>query len=153
MPRPDATLREAADTRAIPGVVAIAATADRRVLYQGAFGRRDLSADAAMTPDAVLQPASATTSGASPSAAARSAPDFPASSPAATAHCGCRCCSIPASAGGTLNGSAASPRLMGASMPSGNPTVRDRRARRIIGQGSVDEQHACGAPSDGIGRS
>jgi CubicO group peptidase (beta-lactamase class C family) len=60
MPQTDATLREATDTRAIPGVVAIAATADGRVLYQGAFGRRDLSTDAAMTPDTVFWIASMT---------------------------------------------------------------------------------------------
>jgi methyl acetate hydrolase len=49
----DQVLRQRTDAGEIPGVVAIAATADD-VIYQGAYGKRDLSRDAAMTPDSVL---------------------------------------------------------------------------------------------------
>ena len=38
----DQILREKSDAREIPGVVAMAATA-KDVIYQGAFGKRDLS--------------------------------------------------------------------------------------------------------------
>ncbi len=59
-PTIDTTLRQAAEAGEIPGAVALAAAADGRVLYQGAFGRRDLSADAPMTPDTVFWIASMT---------------------------------------------------------------------------------------------
>jgi methyl acetate hydrolase len=55
----DATLSEAVERRAVPGVVAMAA-ADRGVIYEGAFGRRDLATNAAMTPDTVVWIASMT---------------------------------------------------------------------------------------------
>ena len=44
----DQVLRQKSDAREIPGVVAIAATG-KEVIYQGAFGKRDLSKDDAMT--------------------------------------------------------------------------------------------------------
>ncbi len=44
----DQVLRQQTDAGEIPGVVAIAATADE-VIYQGAHGKRDLSKDDAMT--------------------------------------------------------------------------------------------------------
>ena len=37
----DQVLRKAADAKEVPGVVAVAATSDG-VLYEGAFGKRDL---------------------------------------------------------------------------------------------------------------
>ena len=37
----DQALRQAADAKQVPGVVAIAAT-DTEVIYEGAFGKRDL---------------------------------------------------------------------------------------------------------------
>ena len=55
----DAALRERAETGAIPGVVAMAATG-RELIYQGAFGRRDLSKSEPMTPDSVFWIASMT---------------------------------------------------------------------------------------------
>jgi methyl acetate hydrolase len=55
----DQVLRQQTDAREIPGVVAIAATADD-VIYQGAYGRRDLAKDDAMTPDSVFWIASMT---------------------------------------------------------------------------------------------
>ena len=55
----DAILRQKSDAREIPGVVAIAANS-KEVLYQGAFGKRDLSRDDAMTPDSVFWIASMT---------------------------------------------------------------------------------------------
>jgi CubicO group peptidase (beta-lactamase class C family) len=55
----DQVLRRQIDALEIPGVVAIAATADD-VIYQGAYGKRDLSKDAAMTPDSVFWIASMT---------------------------------------------------------------------------------------------
>ena len=48
-----------ADAKQIPGVVAMAATG-KDVIYQGAFGKRDLSKDVAMTPDSVFWIASMT---------------------------------------------------------------------------------------------
>jgi CubicO group peptidase (beta-lactamase class C family) len=47
------------DAKEIPGVVAMAATSNE-VIYQGAFGKRDLSKDDAMTPDSVFWIASMT---------------------------------------------------------------------------------------------
>jgi len=55
----DQILRQKSDAREIPGVVAIAADS-KEVIYQGAFGKRDLSKDEAMTPDSVFWIASMT---------------------------------------------------------------------------------------------
>src|SRR5258708_14184116 len=55
----DQVLRQKSDAREIPGVVAIAANS-RELIYQGAFGKRDLSRDDAMTPDSVFWVASMT---------------------------------------------------------------------------------------------
>lgn len=55
----DETLRKSSDAKEIPGVVAIAASGND-VLYQGAFGKRDLSKPDAMTLDSVFWIASMT---------------------------------------------------------------------------------------------
>ncbi|HET9926542.1 MAG TPA: serine hydrolase domain-containing protein [Methylomirabilota bacterium] len=56
----DSALRQAVDTKEVPGVVAMAATG-KGVLYEGAFGPRVLeSGAAAMTPDTVFRIASMT---------------------------------------------------------------------------------------------
>jgi len=55
----DETLRKTSDAKEIPGVVAIAASGNE-VLYQGAFGKRDLSKPDAMTEDSVFWIASMT---------------------------------------------------------------------------------------------
>jgi len=55
----DEVLRERSDSQEIPGVVAIAATADE-VIYQGAHGKRDLAKAEAMTLDSVFWIASMT---------------------------------------------------------------------------------------------
>ena len=55
----DEILRQKSDAEEIPGVVAIAASGTE-VLYQGAFGRRDLSKPDAMTADSVFWIASMT---------------------------------------------------------------------------------------------
>lgn len=55
----DQALRQKADAREIPGVVAIAATS-KDTVYQGAFGRRDISKDDSMTADSVFWIASMT---------------------------------------------------------------------------------------------
>ena len=55
----DQVLRQKSDAKEIPGVVAMAATG-KEVIYQGAFGKRDLSKDDAMTPDSVFWIASMT---------------------------------------------------------------------------------------------
>jgi CubicO group peptidase (beta-lactamase class C family) len=55
----DQVLRQKSDAREIPGVVAMAATGNE-VIYQGAFGKRDLSKDDAMTADSVFWIASMT---------------------------------------------------------------------------------------------
>src|SRR5271169_69595 len=55
----DQTLRQKSDAREIPGVVAMAANS-KEVIYQGAFGKRDLSKDDAMTLDSVFWIASMT---------------------------------------------------------------------------------------------
>jgi methyl acetate hydrolase len=55
----DQLLRQKSDAREIPGVVAIAATGND-VIYQGAFGQRDLGKDDAMTADSVFWIASMT---------------------------------------------------------------------------------------------
>jgi len=49
----DQILRQKSDAREIPGVVAIAASSNE-VIYQGAFGKRDLSKPDAMTADSVF---------------------------------------------------------------------------------------------------
>src|SRR3979490_1401861 len=49
----DQVLRQKSDAREIPGVVAIAANS-KEVIYQGAYGKRDLSKDDAMTIDSVF---------------------------------------------------------------------------------------------------
>ena len=55
----DQVLREASDAKDIPGVVAIAASGSE-VLYEGAFGKRDLAKPDAMTVDSVFWIASMT---------------------------------------------------------------------------------------------
>jgi methyl acetate hydrolase len=55
----DRLLRQKTDAAEIPGVVAIAATGGQ-VIYQGAFGKRDLGQDTPMTPDSVFWIASMT---------------------------------------------------------------------------------------------
>lgn len=55
----DQLLRQKSDAKEIPGVVAIAANS-QEVIYQGAFGKRDLSKDDAMIPDSVFWIASMT---------------------------------------------------------------------------------------------
>jgi methyl acetate hydrolase len=55
----DQAMRRACEAGQIPGVVAMAATGDE-VIYRGAFGRRDLSTDTAMTEDSVFWIASMT---------------------------------------------------------------------------------------------
>src|SRR5450432_1355131 len=49
----DQALRQKAETKEIPGVVAMAASGNE-VIYQGAFGKRDLAKDDAMTADSVF---------------------------------------------------------------------------------------------------
>ncbi len=55
----DGILSKTSDAKEIPGVVAIAASGNE-VLYQGAFGKRDLSKPDAMTADSVFWIASMT---------------------------------------------------------------------------------------------
>ncbi|MGB8401464.1 serine hydrolase domain-containing protein [Bradyrhizobium sp.] len=55
----DQVLRQKCEAKEIPGVVAMAATG-KEVIYQGAFGQRDLSKDDAMTADSVFWIASMT---------------------------------------------------------------------------------------------
>ena len=55
----DQTLRQAAEAKDVPGVVAMAAT-DDGVFYQGAFGSRNLANGSAMTLDSVFWIASMT---------------------------------------------------------------------------------------------
>src|ERR1700687_5732306 len=55
----DQVLRQKSDALEIPGVVAIAANG-KEVIYQGAFGKRDLSKDDPMTLDSVFWIASMT---------------------------------------------------------------------------------------------
>src|SRR3954470_1317701 len=57
--RIDQALRQKADAKEIPGAVAMAARGNEMV-YQGAFGKRDLSKDDAMTTDSVFWIASMT---------------------------------------------------------------------------------------------
>jgi CubicO group peptidase (beta-lactamase class C family) len=53
------TLRHAADSGAVPGVVAAAADGDG-IVYEGAFGRRNLASDVPMSLDTVFWIASMT---------------------------------------------------------------------------------------------
>ncbi len=55
----DAALRRAAEAKEVPGVVALAAT-DAGILYEGAFGLRDIVDGPAMTRDSVFRIASMT---------------------------------------------------------------------------------------------
>src|SRR6201982_1616199 len=55
----DQALRQKAETQEIPGVVAMAASGNE-IVYQGAFGKRALSRDDAMTADSVFWIASMT---------------------------------------------------------------------------------------------
>ncbi len=55
----DQLLRQKCDAKEIPGVVAMAATGSETI-YQGAFGKRDLTKDDAMTVDSVFWIASMT---------------------------------------------------------------------------------------------
>src|SRR6266403_1088467 len=55
----DQILRQKSEAKEIPGVVAMAATGNE-VIYQGAFGKRDLSKDEPMTADSVFWIASMT---------------------------------------------------------------------------------------------
>jgi CubicO group peptidase (beta-lactamase class C family) len=57
--RIDGVLRQAVDAKEVPGVVAMAAT-DKGVLYEGAFGSRELAKGPAMTLDTVFRIASMT---------------------------------------------------------------------------------------------
>ena len=55
----DAVLRRAVEAKEVPGVVAIAAN-DKGVIYEGAFGTRNLAQGTAMTPDTIFRIASMT---------------------------------------------------------------------------------------------
>jgi len=55
----DAVLRRAVEAKEVPGVVAMAAT-DRVILYEGAFGTRDLTKGPEMTADTIFRLASMT---------------------------------------------------------------------------------------------
>src|SRR5262245_23114097 len=57
--RIDTLLRKAVESRAMPGVVAAAVT-DKDILYEGAFGKRELGKDAPMAADTVVWIASMT---------------------------------------------------------------------------------------------
>src|SRR5262249_30582868 len=57
--RLDAVLRAATEARDAPGLVAVAAT-DKDIVYEGAFGARDLATGQAMTGDTVFRIASMT---------------------------------------------------------------------------------------------
>src|SRR5438132_4484996 len=55
----DASFTQAVESKAMPGIVAMAAT-DKGVVYEGAFGKRELGKDAPMTLDTVVWIASMT---------------------------------------------------------------------------------------------
>src|SRR5262245_21940393 len=55
----DHVLHQAVQAHDVPGVIVMAAT-DQGVMYEGAFGRRALETDTAMTPDTVVWIASMT---------------------------------------------------------------------------------------------
>src|SRR5262249_60322825 len=60
----DAALRRSIDAGQVPGVVAIAGT-DRGIIYEGAFGKRDLVKGPEMTRDPIFRLASMTKAGTS----------------------------------------------------------------------------------------
>jgi CubicO group peptidase (beta-lactamase class C family) len=55
----DAVLRQATEAKEVPGVVAMAAT-EKGLLYEGAFGTRDLANGPEMTPDTIFRLATMT---------------------------------------------------------------------------------------------
>ena len=55
----DQTLRQGIERRKIPAVAAIVATADK-ILYSGAFGKRDSASGVDVRPDSIFQIASMT---------------------------------------------------------------------------------------------
>ena len=55
----DRLLQDAVDSKAMPGIVALAGT-DKGMVYEGAFGKREIGKPAAMTPDTVVWIASMT---------------------------------------------------------------------------------------------
>src|SRR5689334_2806935 len=55
----DKLFTQATESKAIPGIVAVAAT-DKGLVYEGAFGKRELGRDAAMSIDSVAWIASMT---------------------------------------------------------------------------------------------
>jgi CubicO group peptidase (beta-lactamase class C family) len=55
----DKLFSQAVESKAMPGIVAVAAT-DKGTVYEGAFGKRELGKDAPMTPDTVVWIASMT---------------------------------------------------------------------------------------------
>ena len=55
----DAAFTQAVETKTMPGIVAMAAN-DKGVIYEGAFGKRDLSTNTPMTRDSVVWIASMT---------------------------------------------------------------------------------------------
>src|SRR5437868_13540396 len=57
--RIDRALRDAVEAREVPGIVALAAS-DRGLLYEGAFGMRDLDARSPITLDTLFRIASMT---------------------------------------------------------------------------------------------
>ena len=58
-PEIDEALRRAVELKEVPGVVAVAATG-KEIIYQGAFGKRDLAKDGEMSADSVFWIASMT---------------------------------------------------------------------------------------------
>src|SRR5437016_14162352 len=55
----DKLFTQATESKAMPGIVAVAGT-DKGILYEGAFGKRELGKDAPMTVDSVVWIASMT---------------------------------------------------------------------------------------------
>src|SRR5437016_14343562 len=55
----DTSFQQAVESKKMPGIVAMAAT-DKGVLYEGAFGKRELGKQAPMAPDTVVWIASMT---------------------------------------------------------------------------------------------
>ena len=56
----DKIFSQAVDSKAMPGIVAVAAATDKGMLYEGAFGKRELGKDAPMSLDTVVWIASMT---------------------------------------------------------------------------------------------
>ena len=102
----DQVLRQKCEAKEIPGVVAMAATG-KEVIYQGAFGKRDLGKDDAMTADSVFWIASMTKA----MTAARCSSSSRASSRSTSRSANC-CPSSPR------------PRCSKALTPSGEPKLR-----------------------------